>query len=44
MVRSFATQVLSGKLNNAWPEWALKTQIVANACVDSAHAGRPICV
>src|SRR5215469_8836776 len=31
MVRTFAGQVLSGKLNEAWPDWALKTQIVINA-------------
>jgi predicted dehydrogenase len=42
MIRAFAGQVLSGKLNEAWPDWALKTQIVANACLDSARAGHPI--
>lgn len=42
MIRAFATQVLSGKLNDAWPQWALKTQIVTNACLDSARAGHPV--
>ena len=42
MIRAFATQVFSGKLNTAWPEWALKTQIVTNACLESARAGRPV--
>ena len=42
MVRAFAAQVLSGKLNDAWPDWALKTQVVTNACLDSARAGRPV--
>lgn len=42
MVHAFAAQVLSGKLNDAWPEWALKTQIVTNACLDSARARRPV--
>jgi len=42
MVRAFADQVLSGKLNEAWPEHAMKTQIVTNACLDSARLGRPI--
>ena len=41
MVRTFAAQVLSGKLNDDWPDWALKTQIVADACMSSARAGRP---
>jgi len=42
MIRAFADQVLSGKLNDAWPQWALKTQIVTNACLDSARAGHPV--
>jgi predicted dehydrogenase len=42
MIRAFATQALSGKLNEDWPQWALKTQIVTNACLDSARAGRPV--
>jgi predicted dehydrogenase len=42
MVRAFAEQILSGKLNPAWPEWSLKTQIVMNACLESASTGRPV--
>jgi len=42
MVRTFAEQVLSGKLRNDWPEWALKTQIVINACLKSAQSGWPV--
>lgn len=38
MVRTFADQALSGKLREDWPDWALKTQIVVNACLDSARA------
>lgn len=44
MVRTFAAQVLSGKLNEEWPEWALKTQIVTNACLDSARTGKPVAI
>jgi predicted dehydrogenase len=39
LFRNFATQVLSGKLNDAWPEFALKTQAVVNACLESARNG-----
>jgi len=42
MIRAFSTQVLSGKLNEDWPDWALKTQIVANACLDAARAGQVV--
>jgi len=42
MIRAFSTQVLSGKLNEDWPDWALKTQIVANACLDAARSGSPL--
>ena len=42
MIRAFSAQVLSGKLNEAWPEWVLKTQIVTNACMDAARSGRPV--
>jgi predicted dehydrogenase len=40
MIRNFTAQVLSGELNPAWPEMALKTQIVMAACLQSAKAGR----
>jgi predicted dehydrogenase len=42
MVRAFSSQVLSGKLNDAWPDWALKTQIVTNACMDAARSGKRV--
>lgn len=42
MVRTFADQVLSGKLREDWPEWALKTQMVVNACMDSARKEQPV--
>jgi len=41
--RNFAEQVLSGRLNQEWPEAALKTQIVTCACLNSVRAeGRTI--
>lgn len=39
LFREFANQVRSGRLNTAWPEWALKTQTVMEACLDSARQG-----
>ncbi|MGD0744431.1 MAG: Gfo/Idh/MocA family oxidoreductase [Verrucomicrobiota bacterium] len=39
MFRNFASQVFSGKLNEEWPQWALKTQQVLDACYQSALAG-----
>lgn len=43
LVRDFAAQIQSGVLNEAWPELALKTQQVMNACYESALAdGRMI--
>ena len=36
MVRNFSNQVRSGKLNDDWPVWALKTQQVVDACLDTA--------
>jgi predicted dehydrogenase len=38
LFRNFANQVRSGKLDEAWPEMALKTQIVMAACLESARA------
>jgi predicted dehydrogenase len=37
MFRNFASQVFSGKLNDDWPMWALKTQQVQDACLDAAR-------
>jgi predicted dehydrogenase len=42
MVRNFAKQVLSGKLNAEWPMWALKTQKVLDACHEAARRGAPV--
>ena len=43
MFRNFANQVLSGKLNDEWPTWALKTQQVQDACFQSAQEdGKPV--
>lgn len=38
LFRTFAAQVLSGTLNKVWPDIALKTQMVMNACMNSARA------
>ncbi|TAK91413.1 MAG: Gfo/Idh/MocA family oxidoreductase [Verrucomicrobia bacterium] len=37
MIRNFVTQARSGSLNTEWPEIALKTQIVMDACLASAR-------
>jgi len=37
MIRNFANQVCSGKLNPDWPDIALDTQIVMDACLNSAR-------
>jgi predicted dehydrogenase len=37
LFRNFAGRVLAGKLSTEWPEWALKTQQVMDACLDSAR-------
>jgi len=43
MFRNFASQVFSGRLNNDWPMWALKTQQVLEACFESARkSGKPV--
>jgi predicted dehydrogenase len=39
MFRNFADQIFSGKLNDDWPMWALKTQKVLDACLEAAHHG-----
>ncbi|HVU08726.1 MAG TPA: Gfo/Idh/MocA family oxidoreductase [Verrucomicrobiae bacterium] len=36
MIRNFSNQIHSGKLNDEWPMWALKTQKVLDACLKSA--------
>ena len=37
MWRNFASQILSGQLNDEWPMWALQTQRVMDACLKSAR-------
>jgi predicted dehydrogenase len=37
LFRAFADQIRSGRLNNDWPEWALKTQAIMDACLESAR-------
>ena len=37
LFRNFAAQILSGKLNDDWPMWSLKTQKVLDACLESAR-------
>jgi predicted dehydrogenase len=39
MIRNFANQVRSGKLNEEWPITALQTQQVTDACLESARNG-----
>jgi len=36
MFGNFANQIFSGKLNDDWPMWSLKTQQVVDACFESA--------
>jgi predicted dehydrogenase len=42
MIRNFADQISSGKLNAEWPMWALKTQKVLDACFESAKQNAPV--
>ena len=37
MFRNFASQVFSGQLNDAWPRWSLKTQMVLDECLKAAR-------
>jgi predicted dehydrogenase len=39
MFRNFANQVRSGRLNEEWPQWSWKTQVVQDACLKSARNG-----
>ena len=39
MVENFANLVLAGKTDPMWPDVALKTQIIIDACLASARAG-----
>jgi predicted dehydrogenase len=43
MFRNFANQIFSGTFNDDWPMWALKTQKVLDACLQSARSsGQPV--
>jgi hypothetical protein len=42
LFREFNNQVRSGRLNDDWPEFALKTQTVMEACLASARQGSPV--
>jgi len=42
MFRNFARQVASGRLEEVWPEWSLKTQRVQDACLEAAKSGHPV--
>jgi len=42
LFRNFARQIASGQLNPDWPQEALKTQQVLDACLDSAWRGSPV--
>lgn len=37
LFRAFADQVRAGRLNPDWPDWALKTQTVMDACLEAAE-------
>jgi predicted dehydrogenase len=39
LFRNFSNLVLSGRLDESWPEMALKTQRVMDACLESARTG-----
>lgn len=43
LFRNFAEQVQTGTRNEQWPEIALKTQVVTDACLESAlHNSQPV--
>lgn len=42
MIRNFANQIFSKKLNREWPETALKTQRVMDACLEAAKKNRTV--
>jgi len=39
MFRHFARQIRSGQLNEEWPLWSWRTQLVQDACLESARLG-----
>ncbi len=42
MWRNFADQIFSGQLKDEWPNWALQTQKILDACHESAKCGSPV--
>ena len=42
MWRNFANQIGSGRLNEEWPMWSLRTQKVMDACHESAKQNQPV--
>jgi len=44
MIRNFADQIFSGRLNDEWPAWALKTQNVLDACFESGRRNSPVTI
>jgi predicted dehydrogenase len=42
MFRNFADQIFSGKLNDDWPMWSVKTQKILDACLESAWRSLPV--
>ena len=44
LFRDFAAQILTGELNEDWPEQALKTQQLLNACYQSALEDKPVTI
>lgn len=42
MWRNFAKQISSGQLNQDWPMWSLKTQIVLDACLKAGRTGKMV--
>lgn len=42
MIRTFSGLVLSGKVDPTWPDIALKTQVVLDACLSSARNGSAV--
>ena len=42
MIREFSRNVLSGSVDAFWSDIAMKTQIVCNACLESARSNAPV--
>jgi len=42
MWRHFANQIFSTEVNDDWPMWTRKTQIVLDACLEAGRSGTPV--